>query len=512
MATSKASAMCNNTIEGDTQLKIEIYDITTADELIDQVLALGEQASRISSVFIDMTRYYETLDEAEELADAARKQLEISATNKDTSSSPLARTSVTVTDASTLCGPIITLLDLIKTYNGRLTSFTWPAPLLLYRVFTRPQSFWTALYAHAPTLVTLHLDFFCHEVHTLGPLPPNTAFPLLKTLQLDTSSAHAWNGCNGSTIDALLHASPHLESLRFEWPLGDLEHCQLTNISWAWTFPDLTHLHVCGLNIEHNHNAYNDFLVRHPGLTSLEERVDGPYDDEGGKLDARLPASALPNLHTLIKAGGSTHPLTDYFDTAANRPIHSLTLHVGSFSGIEQCLPDIVACTPAQTGLRSLAFRGAIDRWRDSIEALDSSSDDRTETPAERQIRKEKWAKNREERKKRRPLTILKKVLPSLLGLEELDIEMDSSHPSCESSGTWVCPEPMSEVDLRNVMGALTEGNARNLRILRMRDTRAKPLQQLGEVLRESEVVTGSLQVVEWCGEEKSVLRVSQIE
>ena len=500
MAALTVPAKATNTIGGDQELTIKICDITSANAIAERVLELGEQAAKITHVHIDTTRYFQATEEAQELTIAAKEETNISLPPDP---------SITDTEEPTLCAPLITILDLVKFHDGGLTSFIWPAPSYTDQKFTRPPSFWTALYAHAPTLTTLHLDFFCHEVHTLRPLPLNTIFTALRDLRLDTSSAH---GDNGSTVDALLNACPNLEILHFEWPPCDLGSCQIENISWGWKFPKLAQLYVFGWNFAPA--AYTDFLVRHTSLTSIEERVDGPWDSNSGEYaKARLPVTALPNLQTLKKDFPYTHKLRDYFEPTANRPISTLALRVNTYQSAEQGLIDIATSTTAQENLRTLELSGDIRCWR-AWDTEHDSSDDETETVEERQQRREEEEQDRNEQQKNRLPDILKTVIPSIAGLEELSFEMDSTIVTYSSPDTWTYPDPMNMCDLVDVLGLLPKARDGRLKLLRLKDPRAKAdaLEELGEylneqceVLGEGESVTGSLQVLQWCGEEKRV-------
>ncbi|KAF2627405.1 hypothetical protein BU25DRAFT_63144 [Macroventuria anomochaeta] len=500
-----------NIIGGDQELTIKICDIINAEVLAKQVLELRQGAAKITSIQIDVTAYFQAVEELEQLAIATEEKLKLSEPGENTSAAPPTNPSVIEIDELTLCTPLITILDFVKSHNGGLKSFTWPAPSYTGQAFTRPQSFWTALYAHAPTLEKLYLDFFCHEVHTLQPFPSNTVFPALKELRLDTSSAH---GDDGSTIDALLHACPNLETLHFEWPPCDLESCQIQNITWGWTFPNLAQLHVFGWNF--TPALYTSFLLRHPSLVSLSERVDGPCDPSKGEaIETRLPPAALPNLKSLIKDFTTTHRLSDYFDPAANRPLTNLTIHLSTFQGVEQDLFEIAMSPVAQTTLLRLEFCSDMSCWREH--EVFSSSSDSDETASERQAKHIKAQQAWTEIERKRAPNILKTVLPSFVNLDELCIEMDSSNGTWDSSSnTLIFPDAMHIGHLIDVFELLPKSCESKLRLLRMIDSRAKPLEGLEEYLgdmaewlEEGESLTGSLQVVEWCGEKKSCFDLS---
>jgi hypothetical protein len=325
------------------------------------------------------------------------------------------------------------------------------------------------------------------------------SFPELKTLRLDTSSAH---GDDGAVIDAILHACPNLESLYFEWPPCDLDSCQIKNISWGWTFPKLHTISVYGWNFAPI--AYTNFFVRHPSITSLEERVDGPYEEEGkDHVGMQLPATALPKLRTLRKEYGGGHKLEDYFDPAANRPIRHLTVYARSYQGTEQGLLKLGMSTTAQTNLRSLEFLSEVSSWRDEEVDADNS-DDEDETAEERHIRKEKEEQERQKRVTRRLPHILKTVLPSFTNLTKLTIEMDSSNGTWDSSTkNFVYPSSMNESDLVCIFTLLPKSSDSRLKLLRLKDARAQPLETVEKRISKGEIDTGSLLYLIWEGEEK---------
>jgi hypothetical protein len=233
----------SNAIEGTQNLTIRIHDFKAADAVAKQVLDLHEQAAKITCIHVDVTTYFEALDEQEEVADAAQANLKFADNVEDTTtpkesppennaSRDADRTAADRT-AAHLCAPLTAILTAITSHGGNLRQFIWPATHHTDRNFTRPAEFWTALYAHALGLVELHLDFFCHEVGALLPLPSSTTFPALRTLKLDTNSAH---GDDGTAVDSLLRVCPNLDALHFEWPLCDLETCQIRSVSWDWSF------------------------------------------------------------------------------------------------------------------------------------------------------------------------------------------------------------------------------------------------------------------------------------
>lgn len=504
MSTTTAPAKSTSVLKSDEDFMIRICDITTADNLAQQVLDLRQQAGEITSLYIDTTSYFDALEEAEDLAYITEKKLGITEYNKGTTLTDTGSRAAPnpVEIAASLCAPITTILTAITSHGGSLRSFTWPASSYAYCKFTRPPSFILALYAHVPTLEKLHLDFFCHEVHTFFPLPPDINLDKLKVLQIDASSAH---GDDGSVIDDLLSRCKNLEVLHFEWPPCDLDSCQIKNISWRWTFTKLRDLSVFGWNFAPA--VYTQFLVRHSGITSIEERIDGPYDDSGqGYADIKLPITVLPNLRELTKRYTNTHPLASYFDTAANRPISSLTLHATLFSGIEQSLLNITNSAPAQTMLRTLQLKGDIKWLRASeISASDSSDDSDSDSPPQaRQQRKEDAEFAQKALAPTHPLAILKKVLPAFSTLHRLTLDLDSSNPTYDSSsGGEIYPAPLNSSDLLSILACLPSSSvASKLTVLQLQDKRALPLDDaVSEALRTGEIKAGGLRNVLWEGE-----------
>lgn len=477
-----------NTIEGNLELKIYIRNITTINATAQQIVQLKELAAKITTIEIDTSTFFQAVEEQEDLAG--------------------------LFSAGVVCPHLIIILDAIKIHGGGLTAFSWPASQHTHEYFTRPQEFWTALYAHASTFQTLHLDFFCHEVHTVPCPPPSVTFEA-KDLRLDTSSAH---GDNGAAIDTILKVCSNTSTLHFEWPPCDLESCQIRNVSWAWHFPQLKHLRTFGWNFAPA--TYTNFLVRHPNLTSIAECLDGPWHSgEGEAVQVRLPTAALPNLRVLEKRYAGTHGLRDYFDTTANRQIDALVVHVNDFQGVEQELLEIAVLPTAQRRLRTLEFRGKISCWR-RREREDSSEDDSAdETPEQRDQRLQHAEKIFQAREQKRLPAILKSVLPHLTSLETLSIEMDSSNGiyDSEASGTTY-PEPMSRRDFHAILDLLPKSKEGRLKVLRLEDARATADPRSGRIrewicemndeITEGEAVQGSLRTLEWCGQQSSVIEL----
>lgn len=471
-----------NTIEGVDELSMKIVDINTVNALAEQVFDLGEQAAKITTIHVDISSYLDTLPGPSPFSGIDFKSLS--------------------TDKYPLCEPLVAIINFIKSHNGGLKSFTWPAGSNTDKKFDRPPTFWKALYTHTKTLETLHVGFFCHEVHSLNPLPTGTCFPALKSLSIDVREAH---GDKGSTIEALLHASPNVEVLLFVWSFCDLDSCQIQNITWTWTFPKLWQLYVSGNNSAPA--AYIDFLVRHPGIKSLDENLDGPYTSEHNgnfmPVKVKLPVNALPNLRELSKKELYTHSLRDYFNSAADRPIDTLALTETMIHGAHQVLIDIASLSTIQNNLRTLVLAYDIKQWRRKYSG-DDSCDESEDKLVERATWHEQYMQHR--------FHNLEKLLTSLPNLQQLTIDFHSKDYLRHQAGAWVHSEPMGMSELVATLSHLPKSNASKLKTLRLKDPRAKvdAIEGLEVYLEEQrlihggrEHVTGSLEVLEWCGEEK---------
>jgi hypothetical protein len=320
------------------ETSISITNISTASAIAQRILDLGPAAANITKLHIS-TDFSSSDDKAKFIED----------------------------DITSLVRPITSILTHISSLGSSLIHFTWLAPSSTSSPFTRPSSFWAALYLHAPTLTSLTLEFFEHEVQHFPPPPP---FPNLKTLELDTSSAH---GDSGASIHALLRSCKSLTTLKFEWPGCDLETCQIQNIEWdTYTFPALTYLEVHGWDFAPLPLAR--FLARHQDVQRLLDGVEGPYIEENeGHID--LDVTAFPNLRDLWKRRVDARPLAQYFSARANRPIKRLVLDLTGFHGAEK-LAELSNNSHACAVLEKLEIRGPSRAWRNEEWESDSSEDE----------------------------------------------------------------------------------------------------------------------------------------
>ncbi|KAF3042911.1 hypothetical protein E8E12_006011 [Didymella heteroderae] len=253
--------------------------------------------------------------------------------------------------------------------------------------------------------------------------------------------------------------------------------------------------------------AYTDFPLRHPGVTSIEERVDGPWSSEEGEpVSGRLPSTALPHLRVLEKAYTTTHSLRDYFDTAANRPI-------------KQELFDIAKLPTAQKNLCTLDFRGEISCWRRREKEESSEDENDDETREERDHRHQREERTFQEREKTRLPAILRSVLPYLTNLETLSNEMDSSNGTYSSKSNGVTYlEPMDRCDFYAILDLLPKKKEGKLKVLRLKDSRAAADPRAGRIrewvsemnhdTEHGQAIQGSLRVLEWCGQKSSVIEL----
>jgi hypothetical protein len=351
-----------NEILGTTSLSVLIHDLRTASQTAQRILALGASAANITKLSISTE-----FTEAEETAfrQNGRKPPASDLT------SPIEQTLAASSEAedeapkqdrvSELTSPIVQILTTITATGGSLAHFSWLAPDSTGTPFTRPASFWSALYAHAPTLDFLQLDFFEHEVHNVP--PPVTNFPVLTTLVLDTNSAH---GDDGTAIHVLLKSCPMLSKLTFDWPGCDLLTCQIQDIDWdSYTFPHLTHLSLNGWDFAPQ--KLTAFLARHDGVEVFRDAIDG---DEAIPLDMET----FPVLHTLSKRGvhTSSKDLVEYFDPRAKRAIKHLALDIGW--GGSRDLENLGGMKCAREKLEVLELRGDVKYWRPEDESSEDES------------------------------------------------------------------------------------------------------------------------------------------
>lgn len=364
-----------------------------------------------------------------------------------------------------LCQPFTRLLEAIDAAGGSLLSFTWRIDSETKGV--RPVSFWEALYKHARTLEEVEIVFHIHE--TSDTPAPQVVFPALKCLKIDASSSH---GCDGTAVHALLKNSPNLETLSLKWPCCDLVTCQITNLTWDYSFSKLKHLSLDGHDL--SINALTDFLGRCPSIVSLQDRAeyngDIISDEEGPKMNPnvrrQLATTALPNLHTLKTMKHETiRSLSTYLNPVADRPIKSLTFQGGWGATFNMGEIAQMPVAPVTSRIEELTIEGSICDWR---------MDPPTDSDDEEDHRKYEEAGGLSH-----AMRALKTTLRPLTGLKRLALGMDSENVAVwQPGGNWIYPPAMRPDDVKDILDQLLqiqEGNSA-IETLSMKDGRAKKL------------------------------------
>jgi len=146
----------------------------------------------------------------------------------------------------------------------------------------------------------------------------------------------------------ILSNSPAVRDLTLSLPACDLEDCRIKGITWEYTFPALETLDIRTYNTDNN--ALEDFLLRHPKITTLTWNVDS---DDG----FIFPENSLPELRAL-----SIEKLSE-----AN------VNHLASCKGLEQL--RITSCWDQEAllriarlkSLRYLELKEDVGFWRESF-------------------------------------------------------------------------------------------------------------------------------------------------
>ncbi|KAJ4299683.1 hypothetical protein N0V90_004929 [Kalmusia sp. IMI 367209] len=424
-----------------------------------------------------------------------------------------------------LCEPITRLLSaLSSTSTCNLQVFTWlevdedlPG--------TRPVSYWEALYAHAPTLRVLKIDYTTHEVHHLPTLAPSTPFSSLRELHLDASGGH---GDNGTAIDALLKASPNIETLVFRWPVCDLDTCQIQNITWDYEFRNLKRLDVAGYDFAPV--AFKAFLERCGGVEVLSDKAETVFytdsDDgvetgvnsKGGEEEkCALEPSMFPHLTTLrVSSESDCRSLGMWFDPIVNRPIRHLRL---SGFAMKHQLDELMNVDSRMlANLKVLELDGVVTLWRKERTDSDSDSDDDDDDKDGKDNNKndinididdddsnEKGhERHQQEEKLSDTAKALQTILPHLSSLQELSIELDSARVSIYyTDKPSEHPPAMSFEDLKLFLDILPKNT--RLRALRLRDSSVGLLPQAE--LDKLANVPDSLEYLSWEGEQRALYK-----
>jgi hypothetical protein len=270
-------------IYGTENITVRIHGLGDISRISKQLLADTDLLSRTRAIHI--TDFDSEDEEEEDVSNATYTILPtsdsntISATenNSTASKQPVPETSERyryfdenyVDEKMTAyCDPLVQMLDAISNTNHSLEAFSWTSEYGWEDMDgTRPKSFWAALWKHASSLQELDIGFYVHEVWRVP--APQVPFPALKVLKIDASTSH---GDDGGVVEALLKGSPQLEVLDFAWPNCDLETCQITGVSWDYTFPELKKLKMHGYDFKPE--ALEQFLGRCKDVEELVDRTD----------------------------------------------------------------------------------------------------------------------------------------------------------------------------------------------------------------------------------------------
>jgi hypothetical protein len=379
-----------------------------------------------------------------------------------------------------LCLPIIELLDAIRSADGKLETFSWDIRHQFWHnsKVRRPSSFFTALWKHAPTLSKLGTGYYTHELHEVN--GSSSPFPVLKELYIDASGAH---GDDGSAVEDLLKSCPVLEKLEFHWPGCDLDSCQIQNISWKFEMPKLRYLALHGSDFAPA--ALAQFLENHPSIENFVDGVDSDshvsYKESEGP---RLSKTALPNVRAVHGASDSARYPEDWFSDEADRKIAHLTAPWGWQGKVD------VSKNMARE-LKCLDINASnITAWRPEEPDSDDEEEEKQRIAADPEKMLVKG---------------VRKLLPSLTGLKELGINLESQRVSKRlPDGTYGSPPGMDENDLKVILSVLPKETG--IRALRIWDSAGKPLPQ--SLLDDFPAVPSSLEYLSWEGEETVLYQI----
>lgn len=465
-----------NTIVGETELTLRVRNLETLHSLVKEICSTPGLPGKIKCV--DIVSHDDDEEEEEEESNMNTTTTPLKLPSSTREERRLAREATEEAGrnlAPRLCAPLIRILDAISN-TGSLQRFAWTASSTS-SPFTRPPSFWTALYAHTSSLQHLSLDYFEHEVRHL-PSPPSS-LPNLTSLQLNAVSAH---GDNGSAIEAFLCACPALQSLDFTWPGCDLLSCQIQGISWTYTFPALRSLSLSGWDFAPA--ALSDFLHRHDGVRVFSDGIDREGEDEESESDV------FPALTHLRKKRGPAVGVLKYFNSDVRRPIKMLAMEINynSVSALRE-----LASLESVRSVKVLELHGEVRDWRPKEVYPDSSDDEDEAFP---------------EPEKPRVMDMLKECLGAFTGLEELGIGMESGDVMYRRpDGVLGSPDPATGEDLRFFLEKVLLTTTK-IRTLRLWDMRGEALAQ--ELLDDFPDVPESLERVVWEGKEKVLYSIER--
>ncbi|KAH7370981.1 hypothetical protein BKA66DRAFT_470399 [Pyrenochaeta sp. MPI-SDFR-AT-0127] len=495
-----------NTIIGTTELTIQVRNQETVNTIAKEIHESPELANRITTIDILTDEGDDKGEEEQEkkilgtsAVEKQKDELVSSQTNehteaekKDTKHLPSAEERLIARKAAQeegarlatrLCEPLIQILH--STTN--LKHFHWRASYCAGTSFTRPHSFWAALFSHSLSLQTLQLDYFEREVDQL-PLP-QTTFPKLQTLKLNAVSAH---GDDGTAIDALLASCPSLVYLDFAWPRCDLDGCQIQNIFWGYGFPLLTRVSLSGWNFAPK--SLHAFLERHATVETFSDGIDY-YEGDSGSEPRSLDKHVLPNLRALNKSSGPLTKVQAYFNEDAKRPIRHLALHVGFHA--RSVLTDLSKLPRVKAELEILELHGNVTDWR---ELEPDSSDEDGEDEGD----------DKESYQHPAPMPqVLRACLAGFEKLQELGLGLESGLITHRrKDGKFGHPDAATAEDLKYLLSHIPQTIP--VRALRIWDGRAETLPQ--DFLDDLPPVPDYLEYFDWEGEERAVLRLERKE
>ncbi|KAF1960933.1 hypothetical protein CC80DRAFT_489164 [Byssothecium circinans] len=500
-------------------LMVKIHDLKNAGPFVDAVLANAEELSRITRIEILTCDPEDDVEVSLPNTTTGQEEPETaqSAPLEDQTAEPKAKEKEEEADEETararriaaaeqekkqaeaeweiLSTPLIRLLTKLQT----LKEFHWLSPNANYAYAGfRPASFFHALYTHAPSLQSLTLGFFVHELHDVPAPPPTTRWPKLRELNIEAGTAH---GDDGTAVDAILRqascsadedggAESALETLTFYWPRCDLEDCQIQNISWAYAFPSLKEMKVNGYLFAAQSAAFSDFLARCPELVSFSDGVETGLNEkeqeqqrEGSEEETKkvLAETTLPKLEKLALASvASPRSVRQWFDNEAKRPIREV--EISSAFSVRSVLEDLARVEPEERlqGVQVLGVSAGIDEWRPRRKEPDTDSDEgsRPASKKQDQASPESTEQATQKEKEDSPSAVcraLQTVFKRVPNLREFTADMESANTMfTDEGGKWVNPPPSDEEDLKRLMCITSE--LEKLEVLRVRDSRMKAL------------------------------------
>ncbi|KAF2809133.1 uncharacterized protein BDZ99DRAFT_571945 [Mytilinidion resinicola] len=358
--------------------------------------------------------------------------------------------------------------------KGKLESFKWSGLQFAIKKTARSTAFWEALWKHSATLTKLELDCDQREI---GNIPhPTAPMPNLHTLNLWMGNAC---GDDGTIVNKLLHGAPSITALVLSLPGCDLDGCRIRNLTWDYTFPQLSTLLLSVFNVPLT--PVFDFLLRHPLVKTLTYGVD-TYRDESPDV---FPNAALPALRAIkFETCFDDDAVQEIFSADAARPI----AHVSIQSSSQRLFPHLAAISPS---LKCLEIEARCSEWRPEEPDSDSSDSEEEEEEEKKKI----------EPSPRLP-EVVKALLPSLTALRELAIDLDTD-TRIYSNGNWKQqPPPMSADDLISVLEVLPAKS--DIRVVRLSDSRGE---ELSEAFRgDVPGVPESLEFIRWDIGKKRIL------